>query len=471
MGYSQLYSMLNVINKESFGAQAPVVKDTTSFISLGDVILSSETNVTMWYSALQKKITRILIAQRKGIGKKRRVRRDDMAWGAFIEKVHFKPTSMQTNSSWSTSDHNPYTGASYVEAKATIFGDSIGTFQSKMKYPVYQMYQAFRGEAQMQAFITGMIERVEIDVEVAWNNLDILCECTNIAVALNSAVAGQKINVLYEMNKFLNKTGQNRITVEAARSNKEFYRFFAALLDKLTHYLANERSVEYNAGGFDKIVPKEYQVVEVLKDMATNAQYYLDADTYHNQLVSLPGYEEVDYWQTPGVHNKAFEDISKINIIHDYFKDADTNPTGQVTQDGILAFIHDVESCASIIHRERDYSLFNPEDEHMIMWKKGDQEYMVDPAEDAIVLFMSDDFVELDHHTATVTAAAGDSHTASLTASAPDGVTVSWKSSDTTTATVSSGTVTGVAAGTAVITAYYNVNGVVYSDTCTVTVS
>ena len=81
--------------------------------------------------------------------------------------------------------------------------------------------------------------------------------------------------------------------------------------------------------------------------------------------------------------------------------------------------------------------------------------------------------VALDKATATVTAASGTGHTVQLNADvAPVGSTVTWASSDTTKATVStSGKVTGVAEGSAEITATITYDGETYSDKCTVTVS
>lgn len=77
-------------------------------------------------------------------------------------------------------------------------------------------------------------------------------------------------------------------------------------------------------------------------------------------------------------------------------------------------------------------------------------------------------YVKLDKKTATV-AVEG---TTTLTADKyPTSATVTWASSDSTVATVSSGTVTGVAAGTANITASITVDGKTYTDTCVVTVS
>ena len=63
-------------------------------------------------------------------------------------------------------------------------------------------------------------------------------------------------------------------------------------------------------------------------------------------------------------------------------------------------------------------------------------------------------------------------NTVSLSAiTAPAGETVTWTSSDTDKATVADGVVTGVASGSATITAKITVDGVDYTDTCTVTVT
>lgn len=76
--------------------------------------------------------------------------------------------------------------------------------------------------------------------------------------------------------------------------------------------------------------------------------------------------------------------------------------------------------------------------------------------------------VALDKSTATVAAGA----TVSLTATTkPANETVTWTSDNTSAATVSNGTVTGVAAGAATITASITVGGVTKTDKCVVTVT
>lgn len=87
---------------------------------------------------------------------------------------------------------------------------------------------------------------------------------------------------------------------------------------------------------------------------------------------------------------------------------------------------------------------------------------------DGIANVTMDPSVSLDKATATVAAGSTVSLTATTT---PSGETVTWTSNNTSAATVSSGTVTGVAAGSAKITASITVDGKTYEDSCTVTVT
>ena len=76
--------------------------------------------------------------------------------------------------------------------------------------------------------------------------------------------------------------------------------------------------------------------------------------------------------------------------------------------------------------------------------------------------------VLLEKHSATV--AVGDTVKLNVVKKIPATATVTWTSGTTAKATVADGVVTGVAAGSSIITASITVDGVSYTDTCTVTV-
>lgn len=75
--------------------------------------------------------------------------------------------------------------------------------------------------------------------------------------------------------------------------------------------------------------------------------------------------------------------------------------------------------------------------------------------------------IELNHHTMNIT----EGNTAALAASVyPIGTAVTWSTSDNNVATVANGTVTAVGEGDCIITAQIAVDGVEFTDTCTVVV-
>lgn len=95
----------------------------------------------------------------------------------------------------------------------------------------------------------------------------------------------------------------------------------------------------------------------------------------------------------------------------------------------------------------------------------------VEPFDDGRLIVMDEsDVVGVSLSTHSTTVAVGSTVALSAVTS-PTGETVTWSSADTSNATVSNGTVTGVAAGTAKITASITVSGTTYTDDCIVTVT
>ena len=87
---NQIYLMVNDAAAEAIGEQAITAKDTASLVSLGGQVLSSTENKDAFYKALCDRIGRTAIAIREYEAKTRAVKRDDMEWGIFYQKISFK---------------------------------------------------------------------------------------------------------------------------------------------------------------------------------------------------------------------------------------------------------------------------------------------------------------------------------------------------------------------------------------------
>ena len=147
----------------------------------------------------------------------------------------------------------------------------------------------------------------------------------------------------------------------------------------------------YNIGGMPKFTPSDRVVVEMLSDFTSAAVTNLESDTFHNELVALPGFIEIPYWQTPG-ENFAFADTSKISIQNDELiqNPSDDSDTGSVTQSGVLAFVKDRDAIAANFGYRRSWEKYNERDDVFIHGEQARKGYAVDPNENMTVFYVSD---------------------------------------------------------------------------------
>ena len=377
---NQIYSIVNDSASEALGKGAITAKDTGTLVSLGNQVFSSDTNKEQFYKALTNRIGRTVIAVREYAAKTRAVKRDELEWGAIYQKISYKWKNATANASWETETQaNPFDVEIGTEAVQKLFS-VIGTYSYEDSIPDYQLFTAFTSASAMGAYISGIYTNMKNALEVADENLANLAVATNIAGVLKKGKATQKRNLLAE---YKTVSGDTTITVANALTNPNFIKYatreIKTVIDNMT-----QMSTLYNAeADIPRHTPSDKAVVEILGLFASASDTYLQADTYHKELVALPNYEKVVYWQGSGT-GFAFEDVSKINITN---ANIDTKA---VAQGGILAFVHDIDSCASIIYRRRSHSIYNPRAERYNIFEKADKGYAVDLSENAVVFYIAE---------------------------------------------------------------------------------
>ena len=145
-------------------------------------------------------------------------------------------------------------------------------------------------------------------------------------------------------------------------------------------------STVFNVAGYETFTEKENLVVEVNTEFAKATDMYLQADTFHNELTSLPGYTSIPFWQGSG-KSFAFADTSKIDIIHDDFI-TETNLTGEIAQSGIICFLHDIENVAAYFGRRRTWEMYNPRAEVINHGEKAEKGFAVDSHANSVVFYL-----------------------------------------------------------------------------------
>ena len=376
---SQIKNIVNDSVKDALGKNYGATKvDSSDVVSLGKAI-GSMNLYEGFFGALVNRIVKTVYFIRTYEGNTRAVLRDEHEYGAFVQKVYYNLPDAVDNPTWSIPDSGTglYTQASPYDVNATVGVSSLifggkGTWSIEIVRPIEQIKTAFLDTESMMSFIDGIYLAVE--------NAFKLEEERIVALAVNTAMAdaldgGNARNLLAEYNA---KYSQS-LTVDTALVSADFLRFAAKEINRTIKNMGKMSTV-FNKGGYATFTAPDKMVVEMLSEFASASDTYLQSDTFHKELVALPNYESVPFWQSSGA-SFAFADCSKINVEHD---DLDND----IEQGGIIAFVHDIENVAAYFGRRRAWEVVNPRSEVVVHGEKAEKGFAVDRNANAEVFYL-----------------------------------------------------------------------------------
>lgn len=135
--------------------------------------------------------------------------------------------------------------------------------------------------------------------------------------------------------------------VNAMRHGSEKIRLMKKYFQKM--------STKYNTAGRRRFTPEDRIVLQVLSFFEERMSTVALSDTYHDDIVELPGYQSVAYWQGQGTTDDDFGEISKIDV------EIGSDGT-KVTQSGIVAFMADKWAVLHTVKSKRVAAkVFEPE--------------------------------------------------------------------------------------------------------------
>ena len=320
---TQIYSIVNAAVADFLGQYGPRATDTTSFVDLGRTLgnINTESDpyhgYDSFFGALVSRIAKTEVFVSLYEKSERRVLTDLIDFGAFVQRIYVDVPDAVTNPAWAVSNgQNPPTIGSYspygVTTTATvsslIYGKR-GTWSLELKHPTVQIKEAFLNESAMAAFIDGIYIQVSSKLNVELEELENEAVATAIAESVHNSKA---TNLLAAYNTMVGSA--NALTVAEALKNLDFLAFANKTIDQMRGYM-KKMSTKYNVSGYKTFTPSEKMVCEVLGEFAAASKFFLESNTYNEDLVRMEGYVEVPFWQSPGTSGvPAFSDISKINI-------------------------------------------------------------------------------------------------------------------------------------------------------------
>ena len=372
----QIYTLVNETAKESMGEKAIAVKDVSSLIALGDSVLSSESDTENFLNTLVDRIARTVFSVRRYETDTEGMVRHPFEFGCIVQKIYVDMPEAKQNNSWEIGKEG-YTPvfAPVIKptAKQKLF-KGITTWEVDVTIPDYMLRTAFLNETSMATFIDAIFTAMDNMITLALENNANLTRASFIARKLKGGKPCGAINLLHEYNTLTSAS----LTVESAMMNAEFLAWASRAINLWVRRMT-KMAVLFNEEGYKRHTPKDKIVVNLLQDFTSACDTFLGANTFHDELVKLPMYDSVAYWQGAG-ESFDFDDTSAIKVKID--------ESNTIEKKGVIGVVYDYEAMGVTLNERRSTSERNNHDEYTNYYNKANIGYFNDMSENGIVFYL-----------------------------------------------------------------------------------
>lgn len=374
----QIYSILNDVAKQTFGKSAITVIDSASFTSLGEKVLSSDTWSEGFTNNLTDRISKTVYGIRNYNGVNKNMLRENFEYGAIVQKIHVELPESKQNNAWEigTEGYTPTYAPVIKPVVSQKLFNKMATWEIDVTIPDFMLKTAFLNETSMATFIDAIFTTMSNAMQICHDNNANLIRANFIGNILHKNKGTQAINLLKDYNTL---TGA-KLTVSSCLRDIDFLKYATMQINLWTKRMG-VMSTLFNDDGNTKFTDKDNLVIDVLQDFASATATFLEADTYHKELVELPMYNEVAYWQGSG-QSFAFADTSKINVKID--------ATNTVEKSGIIAVAYDYLAIGTTINQPRTTTERNNKDEYTNYYNKANIGCFNDLGENGIVFYIAE---------------------------------------------------------------------------------
>lgn len=323
MTTDHVYTLVNAVNQQAFGASALAVTNAQSLVALGNVVLSSSTNTEAFLNTLLQLIGRSIIDYRRYRNRLGDMVLNDFEYGAILQKIKVHMPNAVDDPSFDLVDGqsiDPWTVYKpdveqklFVKRTPYMFAQTISRVGLK---------EAFTSAENMGGFISAVMGEMRNAVEVALENLGRVTINNMIAEAAGSA---RTVNLVTEYNT--NASPATPLTAGTAMFDRDFLAYAIRRINETFDMMQSMTSL-YNDGSVERFTPREDVRVKMLSAFVRAAETVVQYAAFHEQLVSVDRtFEVMPFWQ-------AAQTPSNINV--------ERSSDGTATQvSNIIAIAHD----------------------------------------------------------------------------------------------------------------------------------
>lgn len=390
MKVEQIYTIVNSITSEVTGKTDIVAEDLSNIVDVGTEIFSG-TDVDNYVKKLVDHIGKVVFVDRDYRGIAPKVLMDAWEYGSVVEKIQMDLPTAVENPTWNLTNGQSYDPNVFYQPTMTAkFFNNKSTFEIPMSFTEVQIKESFSNVTQLNAFMSmiysmiarAMTVRTDSMIQRTINNMIAQTFANDFSGVSDNNYSNSTSTRAVNLLKGYNAMSGTTLTASQAITTPDFIRYASYQMGLYVDRLRG-LSTLFNCGGKERFTPSDLLHIVLLSDFTKGADMYLYSDTFHNELVKLPNYESVPYWQGSG-QTYEFAKTSAINVTT---SGSESNKT--VNVGGIVGVMFDRDALGVTNYNERVTSNFNAKAEFYNNFYKYDCGYFNDLNENFVVFFLA----------------------------------------------------------------------------------
>lgn len=389
MKVTQIAELVNGITEQVLGKSAELTAENLKNIVDVGTQLTDSANIDNYVKTLADRIGKVIFVDRPYSGSAPALLYDAWDYGSILEKISAEMPVATINETWELTDGKDYSQDVFHKpvVSAKFFNKKV-TFECEQSYTERQVKSAFISPSDYNAFLTMLYNSVEKSMTIKIDGLISRTINNMIGETVHADFASvtdgdysqsDSVRCVNLLKQYKGISGKTTLTAEKCFYDPDFLRYSAFVIKSYTDRI-KRISTLFNVGGKDRFTPTDKQMLILNSDFATFEDVYLSSDVYHNEIVKIPNYSTVPFWQSSG---KNFNRDITTAI------DVTLNDGTNIAFGGIIGVLFDHDALGVTCTDRRVNTYYNAKAEFYNNFYKFDSSYFNDLNENFVVFFVA----------------------------------------------------------------------------------
>lgn len=290
---NNFYQTMNVIATNA-GYNGSEIVDYSTFATFAQNVASMENLYDAVYDSLIDRIKKVSVAIRPYRRVDDDILVDSNLFGAIIEKISYEIQDAEANSTFGD-PVNPYTVTEKKGIHTEYYHEILDTVSWTDVINRKKLRSAFTSPVELQAFIDGLYERMQIAKE---SSIDYLIVYAKNALFASTYLNTANVNYNRRVRKVLSEYNANfgtSLNAQTALYNRDFLAWLNMELTIAKTFLMEKYTKLFNDGSVQRRTYEEFLRFDVNARLTgAYAQFY--GDSYNPSYVTIPKHRTVADW-------------------------------------------------------------------------------------------------------------------------------------------------------------------------------